>query len=143
MAAYGLAAILACFLQEVNSAEHIKKQPVKEFIEILKDTVHQKDLFLFLFGIALFSECHQTITVFLNQLQYVRSGMNDQAIALVYGIITVAGLLGMKSAAFSTLLSKRKAGAILFSAAALACLVITFAVNPLSPQSSFYGSHSA
>lgn len=44
------------------------------------------------------SETHQTITVFLNQLQFVRSGMNAGMIAAVYMVMTLSGLLGGASA---------------------------------------------
>lgn len=127
---YGIAAFATLFLQEVKNTETEKNAPVREFLVILKDTFHRRDLLLFLIGIALVSECHQTITVFLNQLQYVRSGMSNQMIGWVYVVVTIAGLLGAESAAFTERFGKRKAGIILFATSALACVIMTFTTSP-------------
>ncbi|WP_167956193.1 MFS transporter [Anaerosporobacter faecicola] len=128
---YGIAAVLACFLKEVKSTEPKEEPPMKEFVVILKDTLKRKELLLFLVGIALFSECHQTITVFLNQLQYIRSGMSDRMIGIVYVIVTIIGLLGAKSASFTKTLGKKKTGILLFSTAIGACLALMLTVNPI------------
>ena len=47
---------------------------------------------MFLVGVALLSEAHQTITVFLNQLQYEHCGISDSVIGLVYIVATLLGL---------------------------------------------------
>lgn len=127
--AYGIAAFFVLFLKEVKPAEKKEEQPIREFVVILKDTMQRKELFLFLIGIALFSECHQTITVFLNQLQYVRCGMTNRMIGGVYVAMTIAGLLGARSATFSKRFGKRKAGGFLFGISALSCLVMTITEN--------------
>lgn len=69
---YGAAMVLAFFLEEVKQQGTMKEEPMADFILVLRDTLHRKELFLFLIGVALFSECHQTVTVFLSQLQYER-----------------------------------------------------------------------
>ena len=81
---YGLAMVCTFFLQEVKRPTQEEEKPYKAFWEITKDILHRKELLLLLIGIALLSECHQTITVFLSQLQYVRAGMNDQMIGWAY-----------------------------------------------------------
>ena len=128
--AYGIALILVFFLQEVKSAEPKTEPLISEFLDILKDTWKRKELFLFLIGIALFSECHQTITVFLNQLQYMRAGMTNQRIGWAYVVMTLAGLLGVKSASIVKRIGKRKAGILFFTMAILSCLTITITENP-------------
>lgn len=128
--AYGIAAILSCFLKEVRPETTREAQPLKEFIVVLKSTFGRKELLLFLIGVGLFTECHQTITVFLNQLQYVRAGMSNQMIGVVFAIVTITGLVGAKSAALTGWLGKRKTGTLLFAAATLACVTLTITVNP-------------
>ncbi len=123
--AYGVATVLVFFIQEVRSAESKTEPLVSEFLYILKDTWKRKELFLFLIGIALFSECHQTITVFLNQLQYMRAGMTNQSIGWAYVVMTAAGLLGVKSASIAKRIGKRKAGILFFAIAIVSCLIIT------------------
>lgn len=43
-----------------------------------------RSLLLFLIAAALLSETHQTITVFLNQLQYQKCGLSDSSIGLLF-----------------------------------------------------------
>ena len=127
---YGVAMICTFFLTEVKPAEAQETAPLKEFVVILKDTFHKKDLFLLLIGAALFSESHQTITVFLNQLQYVRAGMNDSMIGVAYIVITIAGLSGVWSVRFTEKCGKRQTGAILTGGGAVICLVLAITTNP-------------
>jgi len=128
---YGFATLLVFFLQEVRTAESKREPLILDFIEILKDTFQRKELLWFLIGIALFSECHQTITVFLNQLQYARAGMTNQIIAWVYVVVTIAGLLGVKSASITERIGKQKAGILFFSVAIVSCIIMTITLNPL------------
>lgn len=97
MISYGIAALLAFTLKEVK-AEQEERASVKEFIRLLKETLTNKYLLMFIIGIAVFNETHQTITVFLNQLQYVRAGMSTAMIGYVYIGVTIIGLCGMYSA---------------------------------------------
>lgn len=128
---YGIAMILIFFLEEVKPAEKEEKNAVKDFYIILKDTFHRKELFVFLIGIALFSEVHQTITVFLNQLQYVRSGMSDQVIGWVYVAMTLAGLIGVKSEQFTNFFGKRRSGLLLIGLSCVSCVALTITKNPI------------
>ena len=126
---YGIAMIATFFLREVKTAEKQASNLTKDFVEILKDTLHRRELLFFLIGIALFSECHQTITVFLNQLQYVRCGMENAAIGWIYILVTIAGLLGARSAAFTEKLGRRNAGIVLFLAGLAACITLMTTEN--------------
>lgn len=128
---YAFAAGAAFLLQEVKEEKPLQKDsPIREFWVILKDMVHKKELLLFVVGVALFSECHQTITVFLNQLQYVKCGMSDSSIGWVYVLVTGAGLLSSRSSSFCGRYGKRKSGVILLIAGAGACLLLAVTENP-------------
>jgi len=128
---YAFAAGTAFFLQEVKEEKPTQKDsPIHEFWVILKDMVHKKELLLFVVGVALFSECHQTITVFLNQLQYVKCGMADRSIGWVYVLVAGAGLLSSRSSSFCGRYGKRKSGLILLIAGAGACLLLAVTENP-------------
>lgn len=50
---YGLAMVLTFFLQEVKSTQEEETPPIREFFTILKDTLHRRDLLLFLLAAAL------------------------------------------------------------------------------------------
>jgi MFS family permease len=123
---YGIAAILSFGLKEVHKSEKGKESSVSEFILLLKQTLKNKHLILLLIGIALLNESHQTITVFLNQLQYIKCGTSASSIGYVYIAVTIIGLCG----GFSARLTKRL-GVVLFAAmlyltAAAACIILAF-----------------
>ena len=94
---YGVAAILALGLIEVKEVRVNSKGNTEQFIKLMKGTLGNKRLLLFLVGVALFNETHQTITVFLNQLQYQKCGLSNSAIGLIYIGVTLTGLLGVLS----------------------------------------------
>lgn len=51
-------------------------------------------ILLFLIASALLAETHQTVTVFLNQLQYEKCGLGSGTIGIIYTAATVIGMLG-------------------------------------------------
>lgn len=90
---YGLALLLAFRLQEVKAPVSQGREK-EDFRKTLREILGNRTIILFLAGAALLTETHQTITVFLNQMQFVRCGMADSAIGLVYILTTTLGLLG-------------------------------------------------
>ena len=127
---YGIAMVLTFFLKEVKRMESTKEKPWKEFSKILKDTVRRKELLLFLIGGAIISEIHQTVTVFLNQLQYIRSGMSESMIGWAYVMVTIAGLISVKSDKVTRRFGKRKSGTVYYMLAVLSCMVMIVTRNP-------------
>lgn len=123
MISYGIAAFLAFFLQEVKG-EDGSDSSVKEFMGLLKETITNKYLLLFLIGIAVFNETHQTITVFLNQLQYIRVGLNEVMIGYIYITVTVIGLCGVFSEKVTKKLGRTGLMRICYLAAILACVCL-------------------
>ena len=82
-------------------------------------------------AIALFRESHQTITVFLNQLQYERCGLNSSAIGYIFIVVTVVGLLGMFSHRVTAKLGTKKTAVLLFTGGAAACLCLALTGSAL------------
>lgn len=76
---------------------------------------------LFLIAVAFLSEAHQTITVFLNQLQYERCGLRSSSIGLIYIAATILGALGIYS---SAVCRRMERGGRWFSFAAWASLPV-------------------
>lgn len=122
---YGIAAVLSLWLIEVknNSQEQIG---IKKFQAALKETLGNRNILIFLIGVAFLSETHQTITVFLNQLQYEKCGLDSSAIGYVYVAATLLGMTGR----YSDIITKKtgkKYSLILFGClAALACTTLVF-----------------
>lgn len=127
---YGLAMALSFGLTEVRqtASEETAAEP---FSESFRQIFSNRALLLFLVGVALLSEAHQTITVFLNQLQYERCGLNSSVIGLVYIVATLLGLLGAYSSAFTKRVGIRRSFILFCVLAALSCLILgstTFAL---------------
>ena len=83
---------------------------------------------LILCGI-LSGEVFRCIGVFYNQLQYVRCGMGERAIALVYMAETLAMLLGALSAALTRRLGERRTGFLLLGVLAACCAMLAATKN--------------
>lgn len=125
---YGIAAILAFWLIEVKS-NHDKKEITGNFIKLLKQVLEKKYFILFLLGVAFLNETHQTITVFLNQLQYIKCGLTDAAIGYIYIGVTLVGLLGTFSEKLTRILGTMKLIFILYGMAVIACAILGMTVN--------------
>ena len=123
---YGISALLTFCLQEVRQPE---KQSAPTILCVLRRTMHNKNLLIFLISCVLLSETHQTLTVFLSQLQYEKSGMSAAAMGGAYLLVTLAGF----SAALSDQLAKRlgtaRLAALCFLLAAAACAVLAITAN--------------
>jgi len=121
---YGIAAILSFGLVEVRNVGETNEVNLKELAAIVESIVTDKQSALSLVGVALLNETHQTITVFLNQLQYVRCGLSDTAIGYIYIGVTIIGMGGVFSDKVTSGLGVVPLTAILYGMAAMACLVL-------------------
>lgn len=126
---YAAAAILAFFLVEVKSSEK-KEAKAREFAGLFKNTVKNRYLLLFLIAVALLNETHQTVTVFLNQLQYIKCGLFNTTIGYIYIIVTLAGMLGVFSEKLTRKMGLRKIAPFLYISAATACLILGLTSSP-------------
>lgn len=93
---YGLAALLSLGITEVKP-ETPASLPGKALKKAWKEAFRSRDFLLFLLAAVFLSETHQTITVFLNQLQYARCGLSDSSMGWIYIGMTVLGILGVYS----------------------------------------------
>ncbi len=122
---YSVAALLSLGLKEVKPQDDCHFH-AGEFVSLLRQTLKNKYLLLFLAGVAFLSETHQTITVFLNQLQYVRCGLSSSAIGYIYIAVTIAGLCGVFSARLTEKVGIAKMAGVLYAAAIAACILLAF-----------------
>ncbi len=128
---YGAAAVLAFGLQEVKSPENGRERQIGTFCTLLKQTLKNRKLVLLILAAALLNETHQAITVFLNQLQYVKAGMQPGIIAAVYILTAVSGLLGGFSARITGRFGPKRAGTGLFLLCCIACLALAATSNAI------------
>ncbi len=127
---YGTAMMLSLFLSEVKqNTTHIR---FNEQIKMIYSAITgNKSFFMFLFAAALLAESNQTITVFLNQLQYLRSGIEPRYMGYIYILVTISGLLAAYSYKISERLGEAAAIRLLFSVACIACTVLTLSSHPV------------
>ena len=130
MLSYGAAAILAVFLQEVKPSA-VRKPTVRESWDLLSHQLKNRKLLCFLLAVALVNETHQTITVFLNQLQYTHAGMTAREITAAYILLSLAGLTGIFSARLSNRMGEQRMGSGLIFGSFLCCVMLAVTGSPL------------
>lgn len=126
---YGIAGLLALGLREVHRQE-TKSPNGQKILGLLKQVAKDRNLLLFLVGIALFQETHQTITVFLSQLQYTKCGLSPAAMGYIYILVTIIGLCSALSPKFTHKLGIPRFIFFLFFATTLSCLLLSFTESP-------------
>ena len=128
---YGVAFIISLLLCEVKQSMQRHTNQLREFAAILRALLRNRRLLLILVAVGLLNETQQMITVFLNQLQYVRAGMGPKAIGAVYMLVTASGLLGGFSAKLTDKLKPRRFGGLLFLGCAAGCAALALTGNAL------------
>lgn len=125
---YGGAALLCLFLQEVKMPEE-RTVGFRESVQVLTGQLKNRKMLFFLMGVALVSEIHQCITVFLNQLQYTRAGMSVEGISVAYMLISLAGLFSVCSSRLSGWIGAERLGSTAILGTLLCCLVLAVTDN--------------
>ncbi|SEV83380.1 MFS transporter [[Clostridium] fimetarium] len=125
---YGIAALLSLGLKDV-SPEKCNSFYAQEFVSLLRQTFKNKHLLLFLIGVTFLSETHQTITVFLNQLQYVKSGLSSSTIGYIYIAVTIAGLSGIFSSRLIKKANIARTVGFIYTASMVACVLLAFTTS--------------
>lgn len=122
---YGAAAVLSFGLQEVSSEfEREAASSGGKLLFVLRKQIASPRMLHLLAAVGLLNGSHQTITVFLSQLQYVRAGMTQQEISLAYILINLVALAGGFSAVLRSKTGAKTMGIGLFVLAALSCLML-------------------
>lgn len=128
---YGISMLLSFFLKEVKPKETYCIQFNIQLKTITFAIAQNKSFVMFLFAAALLEESNQTITVFLNQLQYLRSGIEPYYMGYMHILVTVSGLLAACSHRISEFLGETTTVKLLFLVAGLACTLLAFTSDPI------------
>ena len=129
---YGAAAVLSLGLREVIPVSaKVPERTLRKIKSVIRSQLSNPGLLLLLPAMALFNETHQTVTVFLSQLQYVRAGMSHWEISLAYILVNVAALAGGLSAKLSDRFGMKTVGVTLMALAAVSCLALGLFPVPL------------
>lgn len=129
---YAAAAVLSLGLEEVRfPARHRGRAALTEFGKMLRETLGQGRLLLFLTGAALFGAVQQMVTVFYSQPQYQRTGMSAAGMGVAYAFMTISGLLGGFSARLAEKIGRKRTLFLLPMVSALACFILALTKNGL------------
>ena len=123
MLSYGAAAVLSLGLKEVVPVSG-NRETSGNMGAVLKTQLGDPGVLLLLVAVGLLNESHQTITVFLSQLQYDRAGMSHGELALAYILTNSVALAGGFSAFLCRKTGAKAMGTGLFTLAALSCLLL-------------------
>lgn len=124
---YGIAALLSCGLVEVKpkAAKREGQKAGKESVGAgLKAALGNKSILFFLIASALLSETHQTITVFLNQLQYEKCGLDSSAMGYIYIAAVLMGTAGRYSPCLTRKAGLKGSLALFCGSAMASCLIL-------------------
>jgi predicted MFS family arabinose efflux permease len=128
---YGAAAVLSLCLREVIRTPKESSSVTGNLLTVLKKQLTDPRILLLLLAVGLLNESHQTITVFLSQLQYAKAGMSHEAMSLAYVLTSLAGLAGGFSAAVCVRMGAKRMGTSLFILGSVSCLLLFFSSKPL------------
>lgn len=124
---YAAAVVLSLMLTEVS----IENRAVPNIKESLLSVVRNRRILLLVFGAALGTEAVQSVTVFLNQPQYVRSGIDIRYFGFLLALTQAVRLISVKSHVLSGRFGKGRAIGFLSLVIPLSCAGLAFTASPV------------
>lgn len=123
MITYGAAAVLAFGIREVKATEQ-GRWGNQAFIRVFLETVKDRRFLLAVIGMGLLAETNQTITIYLNQIQYVKAGIDVETMGLIYILVTLCGMVGMWSHWVTKKMGGISFGLAMFLSGAISCVIL-------------------
>lgn len=123
---YGLAAFLSLLVQNTHAVNQETACSRRSFGRLFHQLIRNRGLMLVAVSCALFAECVQVMTVFLNQLQYERCGWPVSWMGAAHVLSTAIMLLGAFSAKWTKRVGERQMGVGLMMLSAVACGMLAF-----------------
>lgn len=124
---YGIATAASLLLVDVKT----EKENRPSFKTSFRFIIENKRFILFIIAAALLTEVVQSVTVFLNQLQYLRSGIGIQYFGILLALAQAVRLIGIKSHVLSGKFGKLGSIIGLSVVILLGCVGLIFAVSPI------------
>lgn len=94
---YGIAFLLTFFLHDPNMKHEHKNSIMHSFKSVLKN----KSILIFIISMALISDTTHSICIFLNQLQYFKSGISIKYFGFLTALMQITCMLSARSYKFS------------------------------------------
>jgi MFS family permease len=124
---FAVAAALTFFIKDVKYS----KTDNITFKNSLKSLSNNKQIFILVLAAALFSEISHSVTVFLNQPQYLRSGINLSFFGAITALVQVAAISSTKTHSITKRFGQPRIMKTLLIVLTLSCLFLIFTTSPL------------
>lgn len=124
---YGAAVILTFFIKDV-SHDLEKKPNIKDSI---RDVLNNKQIIIIVVVFALISETTHSIGVFLNQPQYLKSGIGIRYFGFLTALMQIVCLLSAKSYKFTEKFGQNKTTKVLLINILMGCIVLIYTRSPI------------
>lgn len=124
--AYALAALLALGLREVRPPEKERREPVRAFFRLLKNTLRDRRFLLLIVCWALYGQALSSVCTWLSQNQYLRCGMGSRAMGFVYILVSVISMVSAFSQPVTDKVGRSRAVLVAQALAGLACATLVF-----------------
>lgn len=123
---YGIAAVLTFFLKE--EPHNSEKKP--GFRNSFKDILNCKWVIIIVIAVALTSEITHSICIFLNQPQYIRSGISIKYFGLIAALMQVFCLLSARAHKFTGRFGQKRTMLVLLINILFSCIILIYTENP-------------
>ncbi|HAQ40224.1 MAG TPA: MFS transporter [Clostridiales bacterium] len=127
---YGAAMLISLFLTEVMPEAEERCNTGRTMDSIMGSFVSDKAFIMFLLASSLLTESSQVITVFLSQIQYLKSGILPQYMGYIYILVTVSGMLAAYSHKIIDRIGEGRTIRLLFFTAFISCILMALFLNP-------------
>lgn len=124
---YGLSVVLCLFLKDIKVNEDEKLS----FKYGFKAAFKNKLIIILVVSAALSREIFQAVTVFLNQAQYIRSGIDIKYFGILLAAVQASRLISAKTQSFTSRVGENNSLKILYMIIALSCFVLIVTSNPV------------
>ncbi len=91
---YGAAAVLTFFIQDASDSIRKEKNSIYKSI---RNVLKNKEILLFVLALALVNEVYRSISVFLNQIKYIKVGIDVKYFGLLIALMQIINLNSTQS----------------------------------------------
>lgn len=126
---YGIAVVLSLFLKNIDCKKENKKR--EGIVNVLKNVIKDKGILSFLLSMALVTEVSHSITAFLNQLQYKRSGIDIKFFGIILAVVQIASMVSSQTHKITSKFGKYKTFIFIICSIAISSIVLATTDNPI------------
>lgn len=124
---YGLSVVAAIFLLDIKVGAEERPSIAGSLRKVIKNRL----LLLFIVAVALLSEVSHAVTVFLNQLQYQKTGIDVRHFGIIMALIQVLTMLSAKTYLVTKAIGGGRTVNLMAGAISAGTLALVFTNSPL------------